>query len=275
MPSRTVIAVLAAAMISSLNCGCGSTKNRLATDQLLASDAVDRAVSKIDFRSLSGQTVFLDTQYLKSDPKRGIGYVDGDYVISSLRQQITAAGCLMKESVGDAEFVIEARLGALGIDDREVVYGLPASNALKAAADAAAAVSAAPSAIPSIPEMSIARREDHAAAAKISCFAYHRETREPVWQSGLAIAKSKAKDTYILGAGPFQKGEIYKGVRFAGEDLKSTFIPYGGGKSNPVRIAISEPHLFIAPDQAGAVEPEILPAGHEETPPDLAPDSAK
>ena len=46
--------------------GCGSTTTRTATEQLLMSDAVDQAISQIDFQSLRGQKVFLDTLYLHS-----------------------------------------------------------------------------------------------------------------------------------------------------------------------------------------------------------------
>ena len=45
-------AVLALAMT-----GCGNTVSRQATEQLLASDAVDRTVAQIDFRSLSSKKV--------------------------------------------------------------------------------------------------------------------------------------------------------------------------------------------------------------------------
>ena len=244
--------------------GCGSTKGRLGTDQLLASDAVDRAVSKIDFRALAGQTVYLDTKYLKTDAKRAIGYVDGDYVVSSLRQQIIAAACHLVDSPEEAEFVIEARIGALGSDDREIVWGLPRSNALNAAASAAAALAPSTPAIPTIPEISIARREDHTAAAKLSCFAYHRETRQPVWQSGLAMARSRAKETYILGAGPFQKGEIYDGIQFADDKLAETLVPVLDEGAEP--IALGEPYLFSSPESfhRPAPDPEVMTAGHEQ-----------
>lgn len=257
------IAFLVAAPI--LCTGCGTTKGRLGTEQLLASDAVDRAISQIDFRSLAHQTVYFDTQYIKTDAKNRIGYVDGDYVISTLRQQMVAGGCLLTEKLADADFVVEARIGALGADAREIVYGVPASSPISAAASAASALNPSLPAIPTLPEISLARREDHSAAAKIGCFAYHRESREPVWQSGLAVARSKAKDTYILGAGPFQKGEIYDGLQFNDDDLRSTLIPDfdGHGKA----IALSEPHVYNEPSDFNVVpesDDTIMQAGHEE-----------
>ena len=49
-----------------LACGCGTTKwsdsPRTATEQLLISDAVDRAISEIDFSALADKDVYLDTR---------------------------------------------------------------------------------------------------------------------------------------------------------------------------------------------------------------------
>ena len=44
--------------------GCGTTKTRNATEQLLISDAVDRSIAVIDFAPLAGKTVYFDTKYL-------------------------------------------------------------------------------------------------------------------------------------------------------------------------------------------------------------------
>ena len=46
------------------------------------------------------------------------------------------------------------------------------------------------------------------AAAKIAAFAYDRETRTPLWQSGVNSSLATAKDTWVLGVGPFQGGTI-------------------------------------------------------------------
>jgi hypothetical protein len=181
--------------------GCGTTKSVTATEQLLMSDAVDTTISKIDFRPLAGYKVFLDTTYVVSAGKAIPGVpvpfnlVNSDYVISGLRQQLTAAGCMLVDTKDTAEIICEARCGALGTDGNNVTYGLPASNLLSSASSMIA--SAPP--IPTIPEISIAKREMKSAAAKISVFAYDRETREPLWQSGVAQAGSNARDTWFLG----------------------------------------------------------------------------
>lgn len=210
--------------------GCGATREQQATEQLVLSSAVDRSVSTIDFRPLSARKVYLDTSYLRS--VKGSGFVNADYVISSLRQQIVAAGCLLQDSSKEAEIIIEARLGTLGSDDHRVTYGIPESNMLQSAA------SLIPSApvVPSIPEIAFARREAREAAAKIAVFAYDRESRQAVWQSGLSESTATARDTYVLGVGPFQGGSIRERTRLVGSEL----LDFGTDGENLPRAPIFE-----------------------------------
>lgn len=204
--------------------GCGTTKSYTATEQLLMSDAVDSTISKIDFRPLAGKTVFLDTTYIQGAGKIVPGVqmpanlVTADYVISGIRQQMLAAGCNLVENREAAEIICEARCGALGTDGHSVIYGIPASNGLSGVGSI---VTGSPS-IPAIPEISLAKRELKSAAGKVACFAYTRETHEPVWQSGIAQAGSNARDTWFMGIGPWQYGTIYRGTRFAGKRIKGT-----------------------------------------------------
>ncbi len=194
--------------------GCGTTKSFTATEQLLMSDAVDTTVSQIDFSPLSDRRVYLDTTYLKTIKSPLL--IDSDYVISSLRQQMLGASVLLVESREQADVVAEARLGALGMDGHSVTYGLPASTALSTATS----VFSNTPLLPPIPEVSLAKHEEKLGAAKLAVFAYERETREPVWQSGIAKSSSSAKDTWVLGVGPWQRGTIYDGTRFAGQELE-------------------------------------------------------
>ena len=204
--------VLPALMLSLAIAGCGTTTTRIATEQLLMSDAVDQAISQIDFHSLRGEKVFLDTLYLHS--VKGVGFVNSEYIISSIRQQLTAAQCLIQDTRESADIIVEPRVGALGTDGHEVVYGLPQSGSITSAA---AILSSSP--IPAIPEISFGKSNAQSGIAKVIVFAYDRETRKPVWQSGIAKAESTSSNTWYLGAGPFQKGSIYQGMRFAGQKL--------------------------------------------------------
>ncbi len=219
-------------VIAMIFAGCGTTKSFTATEQLLMSDAVDSTLAKMDFRALSGYKVFLDSQYIVGAGKvipgvaMPVNLINSDYVISGLRQQLTAAGCMLVDTREQCDIICEARCGALGTDGHSMTYGLPASNFLSSASTV---IPGSPP-LPTIPEISVAKREMKSAAAKVSVFAYDRETREPLWQSGIAQAGSSARDTWILGMGPLQYGTIYNGTRFAGKKLKSPYVQADGSR---------------------------------------------
>jgi hypothetical protein len=239
--------------------GCGSTKSRLATEQLLVSDAVDQAVASIDFRSLAGESVYFDTRYLVN--VKGVGFVNSEYIISSLRQQMVAADVRLKEKADDADFVIEARVGTLGSDGNEIIYGIPANKGLM---EASAMVPGAPP-LPAIPEISIARKEAQLGAVKVAAFAYDRKTGGPVWQSGIARTRTTSQDVWLFGAGPFQRGSIHSGMEFAGGEIH--FQGRKESKSVPVGppVAIDKEFYFPHPDvphiaqQPAAVAPPPAP----------------
>src|SRR4051812_29321022 len=197
LPQSTALLsfVVACALLS----GCGINKSRLATEQLVISDAVDKAVATIDFSALSGQKVFFDTQYLDGLTMGPNGNVK--YVISSLRQQMMAYDLRLQEKVDTADYVVEGRLGVLANDGYEVTYGIPGN----AAAASATALLAAPVPVaPSIPELSLGRRNHQAGSAKVGLFAYDRVTREPVWQAGVKRGASDVRDSWFMGLGPYQ-----------------------------------------------------------------------
>lgn len=241
-------------LITLLTLGCGTTTKRVATEQLLVSNAIDDAVAKIDFSSLSGQRVFLDSTYLKAD--RAAGFVNTNYVTSSLRQQLTAAGCLIFDSREEADTIVEPRVGAMGTDGHKVTYGIPKTGSLSAAASVFTG-----SHIGAIPEISFAQSDAQSGIAKVVVFAYDQQTRQPVWQSGLAKAESDSTSTWVLGAGPFQKGSVYDTTRFAGRTLndvghgnvlRSGLIRKPASSTTSVTTAETAPrydsaHLFSAP----------------------------
>ncbi len=105
--------------------GCGTTRwtdtKRTATEQLLVSDAIDRAVSRIDFRILAGKDVYLETAYLGET-------VDKEYLTSTLRQQMVSSGCILKEKREQAAFIVEVRAGTVGTDRHDLLYGMPSMS---------------------------------------------------------------------------------------------------------------------------------------------------
>lgn len=232
--------------------GCGTTKATTATEQLLLSDAVDGAVARIDFTALRNQKVYFDTQYIKN--YKGVGFVNSEYVISSLRQQMVAAGLQLYDKAEDADFVVEGRIGALGADAHEVIYGVPSTSVLNDAADAVAAFSRVPK-VPGIPELALAKRSNQIAAAKLAFFAYERETRDRVWQSGMLTGRSTSKDLWLFGAGPFQRGTIHNGgVQFAGSSFDVPLLEQQrNGGYGPI-ASYRQSIVFSPPEQVGEAE---------------------
>ncbi len=264
------------ALVSLIVIGCGTTREYTATEQLVMSDAVDRSIGNIDFRPLAGRKVYLDTSYLRH--VKGEGFVNSEYVTSALRQQIVASGCLMQDANQDADVIIEARIGTLGSDDHRVTFGVPENNSLSSAASL---IPGAPN-IPSIPEIAVARRQAREAAAKIAAFAYDRQTRRPIWQSGVNHSLATARDTWVLGVGPFQGGTIREQTKLAGSKIKfgaksATGSPAQFFDRPPVdytaetRFQEGWPifdHGGVSPDMIGVPESEIAEetsAAEEET----------
>ena len=222
-------------------CGCGSAIQRNGTEQLLLSDSIDRAIDQLDLSPLAGRKVYLDTEYMKTFKGNNI-YITSDYIISALRQKLTTSGCLIQATRLDASYVLEARVGALGTDTMEVTYGIPSSNGLGAAATA---LSGAP-AVPAIPEISMGKRNGVKGVSKIVVFAYHRETSVPVWQSGSAIARSDARDSWFMGIGPLTRGTVYNGTLLAGNRIHSPFEK----KPNPHEVkplTMADKHSYVHP----------------------------
>jgi hypothetical protein len=177
---------------------------------LLVSNAIDQSVSQLDFRALAGKPVFFDPQHLAAGPGHG-------YVVSSLRQQLLACGCLLQESRVAATYVVEVRSGAIGTDQYSVLFGVPQMSV--------------PSVLPGqpslIPEIPLAKKTDQKGVAKIPVFAYNRRTGRPVWQSGVVQAEGTSKDTWVLGAGPFRRGTLGEATDIAGAQVS---IPLLSGK---------------------------------------------
>jgi hypothetical protein len=252
-----LIAVCAASLVVASLAGCGSTRTsntmRTATEQMLVSDAIDRTVDSIDFTPLAGQSVYFDDDKLKD-------VVDEGYLVSSLRQHMLASGCILKAKRDEATFVVEPRAGAVGTDNHDLLFGVPAIQMPQVPV-----ASAMPAAIPEIP---FAKRRDQRGVAKVAVFAYRRDTGEPVWQSGIVVNTSTANDIWVFGAGPFQRGTIYEREEFSGKKLVGP-DPIELPRTMPVNVAsVDDEAMFDglrkgpaavakAPDR---YDPEVLPA---------------
>jgi hypothetical protein len=230
--------------------GCGTSKMtdspRAATEMLLTSQAIDYAVSQIDFSPLAGQTVFVDTSDLDKD------LTDKGYLVGLVRQQVVAHGALLQEERWRAVCVVELRAGAIGTDRHSVLIGTPALSL--------------PSVVPglptNIPELALAKKNDQRGVAKIGIFAYNRVTGRALWQSGTVEASSRVKDTWVMGAGPFTRGTIRQNTELAGETLPdlthpTTLFAPGKGHANSAGPAGKEQ---VFPDSAAPAPAVPVPA---------------
>lgn len=210
-------------LLVAFSAGCGTTRvtdtARSATEQMLISHSIDNTVSRLDFGILAGKRVFLDSQYLD-------GVTDKGYLISSLRQQLLAGGCLLQEERKKATYVVEARAGAVGTDRNDMLVGVPQMSI--------------PSIMPGIPgamipEVALAKKSNRIAVAKIGVFAYNRVTGDPVWQSGMLQAVSNERNSWLCGAGPFQRGSLHKGTQF---DDQNFIVPLLDNQRPDLKYAV-------------------------------------
>lgn len=227
--------------------GCGTMKttntSRTATEQLLVTNAIDKAIDEIDFRVLSGKTVFLD-----SAPASGA--TDTAYLSSAIRQQLMANGAQLKEKKEDAEIVVELRAGGIGTDENEVVYGIPELTAPTGITGGSI----------SLPEFAIAKKLGQTAYAKIAIFAYDRATGTPIWQSGTAQQEAKVKSLWVLGGGPYRKGEILEPPKYAG---RIEAAPIVNPTNQNASVAVNNQALFV---QHKSAEKPAETVAQKETP---------
>ncbi|NOY30250.1 MAG: hypothetical protein GXP28_08745 [Planctomycetes bacterium] len=232
--SAATLAVVACAAMLCSSTGCGTTRTsntlRTATEQLLISDAIDRAVQEIDFTPLAGKDVFFDDRHLYD-------VVDDAYLISTLRQHLLASGCILKEDREQATFIVESRAGAIGTDNDDLLFGIPQTNLPQ--------ITLLAGLPPAIPEIPIAKRRNQRGVAKIAVFAYRRDSGEPAWQSGIATSESTSNDTWILGAGPFKRGTIHEGTSFAGDKITK---PRSARQSTPSKQVVQLRQEAIFPN---------------------------
>jgi len=232
-----VAITLSISLLAATWSGCGTTKwsdtARTATEQLLISDAIDRAVSGLDLRALAGKKVYLDDAPVKQ-------VTDNAYLISAVRQHVLASGAILRDKREEAEYILEIRAGVVGTDRNDLLFGIPATNL-----PTVPTVATVPS---QIPEIAFAKKTDQRAVAKISLFAYNRETGRPVWQSGAVPVESQTKALWVLGAGPFQRGTIHRGTTFAGDRLRIPLIdPMLAGDGTHSSVSVADEAFFVEP----------------------------
>jgi hypothetical protein len=241
----SIVLGLALAVLASLP-GCGTVKTsgtaRTGTEQLLLTNAWDSALSKIDFRPLTGVPVYLDTTNATA--------IDQGWVVSSLRQALLTQGVLLRSKPEQAQWIVEARVGAYGTDAYNAMVGIPQTTIPQTFTGVPAGT---------IPEFSLLKKSHQEGVAKLAIFAYDRASGQLVWSSGTVLATSSAKDLYVGGVGPIQGGTIRGGTNFIGTKIPLPSDPLGT-TSSPAEKAKDRPG---APFTAAPLLPSAATSDYE------------
>lgn len=180
MPNKPVAILTLASLLLA---GCTTIKTtsppRSATEQLLLSTATDHALQKTGLEIFAGRKVSLDTAYFDS--------FDSKYVVGTIRDALSRAGALVDDTPANSDIILQARSGALSIDDSESMFGIP-SMALPI--PLAGSVST--------PEIAFYKSQAQRSVAKFALLAYGRQTTAHVYSSGPLDGKAYDKRSRIF-----------------------------------------------------------------------------
>jgi hypothetical protein len=108
--------------------GCSTVRltepGQTATEQLLISGAVDRAVAQINPAIPAGTKVFVDPQYFDTAP--GDAALYAKYAVASVRDLLLRRGARLVDDRKTADMVVELRTGGQSIDHHSFLVGIPA-----------------------------------------------------------------------------------------------------------------------------------------------------
>ena len=175
-----------------------------ATEQLLISDSMDRAVSRIDFAL--GRQEGLCRRHATQGSNR-YGVFGQRHSTASPGQRRQAPG-----NEDKAEYVVEVRAGAVGTDHDDLLVGVPALTV-----PTVVPVPGIPTQIPEIPFVKRPRISER--WRRLPSSVYNRKTGRILWQSGIVPDESRTKAFSGLQQGPFQSGSTYSGTKFAGDQF--------------------------------------------------------
>jgi hypothetical protein len=154
MGFRLATCCLAVLLLPACTTMRSSDPERTATEQLLLSTAADRHAQSLDFGVPTGKRVFIEATNFE-------GY-DAKYAIAAIRQQALVKGLRLTDEKKDAECIIEIRAGALSVDQRDMLVGIPKFDLPVPLAGGAF----------TFPEIALYKRDTQQGVAKFSTAAY-------------------------------------------------------------------------------------------------------
>ena len=163
--------------------GCTTNKTtttaRSATEELLLSTATDHALQKTGLENLAGHRVYLDATYFDS--------YDSKYVLGTIRDAISRAGASLVDNLTNSDVIVEARSGALAINESETLFGIPSIGVPVPLAGTV-----------QTPEIAFYKANTDRSIAKFALLAVKSDSRLHVYSSGPLDGKSFDKHTRFL-----------------------------------------------------------------------------
>lgn len=197
--------------------GCTSTRTtntaRTAREQVLISNAVDQALSKVDFAAFNGAKIFIDDKYLEC--------VDKGYLVGSIRHRAMTNGAMVVSKIEDADVALELRSGVIGTDSADSFVGTPEI--------------VLPGML-TLPEVRLISRNNQSAMAKIGIVAYSPKTNQLLGEGGVSSSMSHDNNWFVLGVGPYQNGEVKTEI-----ERTTSRQPGQPHQSLPTTVAFQEP----------------------------------
>lgn len=116
----------AALVATTLLAGCASTKaqpgGRLSpSEQVLASEAVDRAVERLEWPDVDGERVFLSVAAPSGDPEKL-------YLQNAITAELVERGAVLAPDAESARYAVLVLADAVGVEETSAFFGLPATQ---------------------------------------------------------------------------------------------------------------------------------------------------
>jgi hypothetical protein len=154
------------------------------------SNAVDQSLNKVDLRPISGAKVHIKTDLLDC--------VDKNYIVLAMKSRLMAHQCVIVDKPEDAEIQLEIASGGVGTDRTELVVGTPEVPL---------------GLMGSIPKVNFYERNKAMGTAKLVVVATDVKTKQPLINSGFALARSDHQYWTMLGAGPVLSGSVAEQIQ--------------------------------------------------------------
>lgn len=192
--SHRTLAVLVAVCTIAVAAGCGTIREtlpgRAAKEQLVISTSADRAIREMPESPFEGKKIHLDTSNLEG--------TDAAYVKQVVRDYLLARGAALVGSPDKADVVLEVASGALSLDKRNYLLGVPelplpipmAGETLR------------------FPELPLLKALFYRGKTKLRISAVDAESRTQAFEVPMCRGKSLDSYWWFLFFGPFRFSDI-------------------------------------------------------------------